>query len=84
MTTKAQLLKVIRRNCCSCMGDQPTLVEGCTSPECEMFPFRMGKDPNRSKKGFASRGKVGSKTPSTRKEVNQISTKSPLNVGKAK
>lgn len=51
MTTKAQLLKVIRVQCISCMGEQAFLVEGCTSPECSLFPYRSGHDPKPSRKG---------------------------------
>ena len=45
MTTKAEILRMIRRNCIACMGDQPSLVPDCTSRKCEFFDFRMGKDP---------------------------------------
>lgn len=49
MTTKAELLKRIRRNCTECMGGQASFVPGCTSPKCQFFDFRMGKDPRPSK-----------------------------------
>ena len=45
MTTKGELLRTIRKNCIECMGNQPSLVEGCTAPNCELFEYRMGKDP---------------------------------------
>jgi len=45
MTTKAELLKVIRTNCVSCMGGYEIEVAKCTSPNCDLFSFRMGKDP---------------------------------------
>jgi len=45
MTTKKQLLSKIRLNCINCMGGQPSLVHGCTSPKCQFFEFRNGKDP---------------------------------------
>ena len=51
MTTKAELLKMIRRNCCACMGGSAFLVEGCTCPDCEFFEFRDGKDPWPTRKG---------------------------------
>lgn len=53
--TKAEILRVIRKNCIDCMGGQSGEVLRCTcgpdseSP-CEMFLFRMGKDPFPNKK----------------------------------
>ena len=32
----------IRNHCRSCMGYQPSLVEGCTARDCWLFPWRMG------------------------------------------
>jgi len=66
MASKGDLLKLIRRNCSECMGG-PRAMEGvypppnpgdiasCTAPECAFFVYRFGKDPKKSKKGFASR-----------------------------
>lgn len=51
MTTKAELLKMIRKNCIACVGDQPSLVDGCTCPDCEFFEFRDGVDPRPTRKG---------------------------------
>jgi hypothetical protein len=45
MTTKAEVMSRIRKHCIECMGGQIYLVDGCTSPNCELFPFRMGQDP---------------------------------------
>lgn len=54
MTTKANLLKAIRRNCVECFGGQVGEVDGCTSPKCNLYDFRNGIDPTKSKtKGFA-------------------------------
>lgn len=61
MTTKAELLKVVRLQCEECMGsavarkrefsqEARNLVMGCTAPECSLFPFRLGKDPWPKKK----------------------------------
>lgn len=49
--TKKQLLKAIRRQCVECMGNQPSLIEGCTSPKCSLYPMRMGEDPTPARKG---------------------------------
>lgn len=45
MTTKTELLRVIRKNCIECMGGHESYVKDCTSANCNMYPFRMGKDP---------------------------------------
>jgi len=45
MTTKSELLRVIRKQCTSCMGDVPSEVTKSTSPKCSLFDFRFGKDP---------------------------------------
>ena len=45
MTTKAELLKLIRANCVSCMGGYEIEVAKCTAPNCDLFGYRMGKDP---------------------------------------
>ncbi len=36
-------IKAIRAFCVYCMGNQVKLVEGCTAPECPLFPFRNRK-----------------------------------------
>ena len=45
MTTKGELLKIIRANCVSCMGGYEIEVAKCSAPNCDLFHFRMGKDP---------------------------------------
>ena len=64
MTTKAELLKVIRQQCSECFGAKPNSwpvpnpsdIERCSSPACSLYPYRLGKDPSPSKgrKGNAS------------------------------
>lgn len=44
------LLAAIRKQCVEYMGNQHSLVEGCTSPKCSLFPYRMGVLPLKSKK----------------------------------
>jgi hypothetical protein len=54
MTTKGQLLKLIRENCLHCVGDKQSEVELCTSTgegntqKCVFYDFRMGKDPRKN------------------------------------
>jgi len=68
MTTKGELLKVVKLQCQECMGstvarngeyDQTAanLVEGCTAPECRLFPYRVGKDPWKKRRGDSARFK---------------------------
>ena len=45
MTTKAELLKVIRLQCIECMGGVQSEIPKCTSPDCSLFDFKSGKDP---------------------------------------
>lgn len=85
MTTKAELLKVIKLQCQECMGssvarngeldgEAANLVIGCTAPDCSLFPFRSGKDPWPSKSKVEGGRKLGVQTNYTRKKVGQIST----------
>jgi len=52
-------LKTIRRECLSCGGGSYENVEQCKSSLCNLFLFRMGKDPSRTGKtnrgGFTKR-----------------------------
>lgn len=59
--TKTGLLKLVRLNCCECMGgprasegiwpvSQMDDIAGCTSPQCAFYPYRFGKDPVKSQK----------------------------------
>jgi len=42
-------VKLIRKMCLECMGGSPKLVSECTSTDCPLFPFRFGKNPNRTR-----------------------------------
>lgn len=56
MTTKANLLKMIRQFCSECMGgpqacanvwpiENPGMVDDCTASECIWYKYRFAKDP---------------------------------------
>ena len=45
MTTKADILHVIRQKCLDCSGDQPGEVRDCPVTHCGLWPYRMGVDP---------------------------------------
>lgn len=49
-------IKAIRKHCLECMGWQYSLIEGCTSPLCCLYPYRMGNNP--SIDGSSKSGKV--------------------------
>ena len=41
--SKAKLWQAIRKNCIECFGGQMMSVKDCSSPKCQLFPYRMGK-----------------------------------------
>ena len=61
MTTKKELLRLIRLNCSECIGGaraserispvrNPGDIEGCTCEDCAFYPFRFGADPKPNRK----------------------------------
>lgn len=38
-------LKIIKSYCTWCQGDNAKEIKNCLSPECQMYPFRLGKKP---------------------------------------
>ncbi len=47
-------LKALRFFCIECMGFSAFEVKKCTSPLCQLFPFRQGKVPGHKGKGNAN------------------------------
>lgn len=47
-------LKAIRRHCLDCSCWNTAEVRNCTVTECDLYPFRMGHNPNRKGKGGKS------------------------------
>lgn len=45
MTTKATILKTIRKHCIECAGGSVIEVEMCTSGNCNLYLYSFGKDP---------------------------------------
>lgn len=41
-------LKAIRAKCIECSGGDRKNVKDCEIPTCPIYPFRMGKNPNRT------------------------------------
>ncbi len=44
---KVTPVKAIRFKCLDCSGGQPSEVRSCNISECPLFPYRLGKNPNR-------------------------------------
>ena len=44
-------ISAIRSHCIECMGGQVHEVARCTSPQCSLYPFRMGKNTMHQKYG---------------------------------
>ena len=68
MTTKADILQAIRRKCLDCSCFQPAEVRECPVSTCDLWPFRLGRDPDPSRsRGFAKSsvytGDSGERTP---------------------
>ena len=54
MTTKAGILQAIRQKCLDCCCQQPKEVRACPVTACGLWPYRLGRDPDRSRsRGFA-------------------------------
>lgn len=45
MTTKTELLKIVRAKCLDCCVGQVSEVALCAVVKCALHEFRMGKDP---------------------------------------
>jgi len=43
-------VKAIRQFCIDCNGGSLNEVKNCTSPNCALYPFRLGKNPYRTKR----------------------------------
>ncbi len=47
MTIKLSPLKSIRAKCVECSAGKPSEIRDCTVIDCPLFPYRLGKNPNR-------------------------------------
>ena len=53
MVTTAEItnpVKAIRAFCLECCGGSPYDVKDCSSRECNLYPFRLGKNPYRTRR----------------------------------
>lgn len=51
MTTKTELLRIIREKCIDCSAGQLALVRECHLTGCALHPFRMATDPTPARAG---------------------------------
>jgi hypothetical protein len=51
MTTKTELLGVIRAKCIDCCAGSHAEVRECAARDCALHPYRMGSDPNPARGG---------------------------------
>lgn len=50
-------VKAIRAFCLECCGDNRKDVLECTAPQCSLYPFRLGKNPYRTKRELSDEQK---------------------------
>jgi len=50
-------IKAIRQYCLSCSNGSPKEVRFCVIPECPLYPYRLGKNPNRKKRTLSQKEK---------------------------
>jgi hypothetical protein len=62
-------VKAIRAFCLECVCGSPREVELCVSPECPLYPFRLGKNPYRAPPSEKQR-EHARRLSEQRKEVN--------------
>jgi hypothetical protein len=58
-------VKSIRNHCLECCGYQQSEVERCTAPNCWLFPYRFGRNPE----GYRRAGKKGIVVPARQKRT---------------
>lgn len=51
-------VKAIRAKCIDCSGGQVNEVKECTHTKCALYPFRMGKNPYRTKRELTDEQKA--------------------------
>ncbi|GIU70440.1 MAG: hypothetical protein KatS3mg002_1676 [Candidatus Woesearchaeota archaeon] len=44
-------IKAIRKHCLECSSGIPSEVKNCIITDCPLYPFRLGKNPNRKSIG---------------------------------
>ena len=57
MEYKKSPLKAIRAKCLECSNESPAEVKICSIENCYLFPFRLGKNPYRTKRIYTEEQK---------------------------
>lgn len=63
-------VKAIRAKCLDCCCGQQREVAVCPCADCPLYPFRMGKNPNRA--GIANKGSFSQKITAQQGEKNGV------------
>jgi hypothetical protein len=73
----ATALTMIRRRCLDCAQASAAEVKRCEATTCSLWPFRLGRNPNRAGIGFGSRpeGRLPSETRRSRSEVDRTAAR---------
>ena len=66
-------MKAIRAYCLNCGGSSPKEVRLCPCPECPLFEFRFGKNPQRKKRTFSpeERKRIGKRLALSREKKHE-------------
>lgn len=54
-------VKAIREFCLDCCGESSSAVKECTAVNCALYPFRLGKNPFRTKREMTDEQKEAAK-----------------------
>jgi hypothetical protein len=77
-------LAAIKRRCMDCAGGAVIGAKSCTSYDCDLWPFRVGKNPNRA--GIGNAGHFAGQTPThgpAGRDGAEIGATVPGTVGRA-
>ncbi len=70
-------IKAIRAKCLDCMCGQPKEVRLCPMTDCSLYPYRMGKNPNRAGIG-GKKGRGGTQPPKNNKKMKKHNSSTVL------
>lgn len=56
MSNKITPLQAIKRHCLDCLGNRKEVM-ACDDEDCNLYPFRMGKNPFRAKREYTEEQK---------------------------
>lgn len=62
MSNNLTPIKAIRQHCLSCSNASPKEVKLCVVPDCPLYPYRLGTNPNRKHRALTEDEKEALKT----------------------